>query len=126
MAEAYFRVFDEDNSGALSFFEFMLVKNAPKLDTPEDKLNWIFNAFDQDGGGSIDGEECCGVVEALFRMSGKVMEGDTAKTEIADCVENILAVVDVDGDGIITKQEFVENAMKSPFISNLVNTKINK
>ena len=27
------------------------------LNTPEDKLNWIFTAFDTDGGGSIDVDE---------------------------------------------------------------------
>ena len=27
------------------------------LNTPEEKLNWIFTAFDTDGGGTIDLEE---------------------------------------------------------------------
>ena len=31
--------------------------NVTNLDTPEDKLNWIFTAFDTDGGGTIDVEE---------------------------------------------------------------------
>ena len=49
MAEAYFRVFDEDNSGSLSFYEYMLVKTAPNSDKIEDRLGWLFNAFDDDG-----------------------------------------------------------------------------
>ena len=57
MAEAFFRVFDEDKSGALSFYEYMLVKTAPKLESQEDRLGWIFHAFDSDGGGSIDNTE---------------------------------------------------------------------
>ena len=57
MADAFFRVFDEDKSGALSFYEYMLVKTAPKLETQEDRLGWIFHAFDSDGGGSIDNTE---------------------------------------------------------------------
>ena len=104
-----FRVFDEDKSGELNFFEFMQVffsppskidivhcllpalnqfwhaktifykikevtklyhthnqenykydlqaNNVTNLYTPEDKLNWIFTAFDTDGGGTIDVEE---------------------------------------------------------------------
>ena len=55
MAEAYFRVFDQDNSGSLSFYEFMLVKTAPN--NSQDRLGWLFNAFDDDGGGTIDHSE---------------------------------------------------------------------
>ena len=57
MAEAFFRVFDEDKSGALSFYEYMLVKTAPNLENTESKLGWIFQAFDNDGGGTIDKTE---------------------------------------------------------------------
>ena len=124
MAEAFFRVFDEDNSGALSFYEYMMVKNAPNLDSPEEKLTWIFTAFDKDGGGSIDVDEVYDIVVALFKMSGKEEEADGIEEEIDDCVDEIIEAVDTDDDGVITKEEFVENAMKSKFIFNLVGTKV--
>ena len=42
----------------LSKYEYALqANNVTNLDTPEDKLNWIFTAFDTDGGGTIDVEE---------------------------------------------------------------------
>ena len=66
MAEAFFEMFDEDGSGTLrsyiellagnslliitfhsSFYEYIMVKTAPNLDEPEEKLKWIFNAFDK-------------------------------------------------------------------------------
>ena len=40
------------------------VKN---LDTPEDKLGWMFDAFDADGGGTVDAEEITSIVVGLFR-----------------------------------------------------------
>ena len=85
MAESLFRVFDEDNSGALNFFEYLQVclslncwrlilfnltpkaENVTVLDTNDDKLNWIFMAFDQDGGGFIDVNEIRDIVTCLFR-----------------------------------------------------------
>ena len=62
MAETLFNVFDEDNSGTLNFYEFMMVKYTSNLQSPEEKLNWIFTAFDQDGGGSVDVDEIRGIV----------------------------------------------------------------
>ena len=37
------------------------------MSTMEEKLNWIFTAFDADGGGSIDVEEINEVVLWMFR-----------------------------------------------------------
>ena len=122
MAEAFFRVFDEDNSGALNFYEYMLVKNAPSLDTPEEKIEWIFTAFDQDGGGTIDIDEVEGIVDALFKMAGKEVSGIISDEEKDDCVYSIIDAVDTDGDGVISKEEFVQNAMNSAFIFNVIHS----
>ena len=43
-AECLFRVFDEDSSGTLNFYEWMCIKYA-KMPTPRDKLDWIFKAW---------------------------------------------------------------------------------
>ena len=100
-----------------------MVKHAPNLDSPEEKLTWIFNAFDQDGGGSIDVDELYGIVEALFKMTGKEIDADGIEDEIDCCVDEIIEAVDTDGDEVITKEEFVQNAMKSQFILKMVNFK---
>ena len=42
----------------------------PRLTTPEEKLKWIFNVFDKDGGGSIDAGEIQEMVGGLFAMAG--------------------------------------------------------
>ena len=39
------------------YLSFPKANNVTDLNTPEEKLNWIFTAFDTDGGGSIDVEE---------------------------------------------------------------------
>ena len=121
MADAFFRVFDEDNSGALNFYEFMMAKNASDMKTSEEKLNWIFTAFDQDGGGTIDVEEVYDIVLGLFKMLGK--GGEDTEIEEMMCVQKIIQALDTDEDGVITKEEFVQNAMKSNFIMNLVTDK---
>ena len=116
LAESLFRVFDEDNSGRLDFTEYMLASNCTSLSQPEEKLNWIFNVFDEDGGGSIDIDEVIKMVIGLTNMGGV----ETDKEVLLACVQDILEAVDADRDGDITREEFVDNALKSNFIRNLL------
>ena len=39
---------------------------------------------------------------------------------LPSCVEDVRASIDLDGDGDITKEEFVKNALKNDFISKLL------
>ena len=65
-----FQGFDEENSGTLNFFEWFQASNVKNMTSAEEKLNWIFIAFDADGGGSIDVEEIKDIVVWMFRFAG--------------------------------------------------------
>lgn len=116
MGDALFRVFDEDGSGTMDFEEYIMAINCTNLTEPKEKLTWIFNVFDEDGGGSIDIDEVIKLVIGLFAIGG--VEAD--KEVLLSCVQEILEAIDENNDGEITKEEFVENAMKSNFIRNLI------
>ena len=47
LSEAIFNIFDEDKSGKIDFMEYMMAINSSKMNTPEMKLNWIFDVFDK-------------------------------------------------------------------------------
>ena len=89
------------------------------LDTPEDKLGWMFDAFDADGGGTVDADEINDIVVGLFRLGGIEEDQDL----LAACVFDVLEAVDQEGDGDISKDEFVKNAMKCKFIFNMLKNK---
>ena len=127
-------MFDEDGSNSIDFEEFMLASNFNNT-CPEDKLgqsktrkmtfssqhhfafsDWIFKVFDADGGGSIDIDEVINIVIGLFNMNGEIKD----KEEILAAVIEIVDIIDEDGNGEITRDEFVNNAMKSGFIRNLM------
>ena len=72
--------------------------------------------FDEDAGGSIDIDEVIKIVIGLFNMNGEIKD----KEEILAAVIEIVDIIDEDGNGEITKEEFVSNAMKSGFIRNLM------
>ena len=63
----------------MDFQEYMLAINATTLSSPEDKLTWVFNVFDGDGGGTIDANEINTMMVGLFEMAGaKVNEEQLA------------------------------------------------
>ena len=66
----------------MDFQEYMLAINATTLSSPEDKLTWVFNVFDGDGGGTIDANEINTMMVGLFEMAGaKVNEEQLAVRE---------------------------------------------
>ena len=79
-------------------------------------IEWIFKVFDEDGGGTIDIDEVIKIVIGLFNMNGETEDREV----ILACVIELLDVIDEDGDGEITRDEFVCNGMKSGFIRNLM------
>ena len=115
-AESLFRGFDEDKSRTLNFFEWFQASNVKNLTTPEEKLNWIFTAFDADGGGSIDVEEIRDIVVWMFRFAGIEEDPDL----LGACVIDVRATIDVDKDGDISKEEFIQNATNSKFIADIL------
>ena len=108
-------MFDTDTSSTMKFSEYMQAKQAIKLNTMEEKLGWIFSVFDSDGGGTIDIGEIDDIVVGIFDFVSI-----KANEEILDaCIKDVKDTLDVDGDGSITKEEFVKNARKSKFIKNM-------
>ena len=94
----------------------MLAINASKMNNPEAKLRWIFNVFDRDSSGLIDGQEIEAMLKGLFAMAGIEYDED----DIKRCLKEIMRACDDDGDGAITKDEFVRNALKSMFIRSIL------
>ena len=116
LSEAIFNIFDEDKSGKIDFVEYMLAINASKMNSLEAKLRWIFDVFDKDTSGSIDGDEIDAMLRGLFAMAGIEYDEDDVKR----CIKDIIGACDDDGDGEITKNEFVKNALKSLFIRSIL------
>ena len=64
----------------------------------------------------MDMDEIKDIVIGLFRLAGIEEDEDLLMT----CVADIRDAVDADGDGDITKEDFVKNAMQSKFICNML------
>ena len=117
IASDIFAMFDEDKNNNMDFTEYVLAEDAVGLASPREKLNWIFNVFDKDGGGVIDHKEMRDVVLGLFTMAGIRIHEDI----LVDRLKEMLEATDMDGDGEIEREEFIKNAMKRGFICDIVN-----
>jgi calmodulin len=100
----------------MDFEEYMLATISSSLQSPENKLNWMFDVFDKDGGGSVSAEEIQDLLQGLFQMSGQEFEDE----DLVEASEDIMNDIDADGDGEVTKHEFIKNAMKSQFIAGML------
>ena len=94
--------------------------NVKQLDLTLNKdivmTEWIFKVFDEDGGGTIDIDELIKIVIGLFNMNGEILDREV----ILACVIELLDIIDEDGNGEITRDEFIQNGMKSGFIRNIM------
>lgn len=70
--------------------------------------------YDKNCGGTIDPNELKGVVGGLYSMLGI----EVPKETIAQQAKEMLDIIDVDGDGEISKEEFIKKAETCDFICN--------
>ena len=94
----------------------MLALRASSLHSREEKLKWIFDVFDKDRSGTISPDEIESLLGALFDISGH----ETSEYVLKEACKDVMESVDSDGDGEITKQEFVGNALKSDTIADML------
>ena len=103
--EFLFRAFDNiSQDGFIQFDEFLLaIYMHSNASSAREKLEWLFNAYDRDGDGSIDYEELNNIVHALFILHGI----DREQHSVAYFTYEIMATLDLNNDDKISRQEFV-------------------
>ena len=102
-----FNLFDEDQSGEIDFSEFLLALSVTSRGQNEDKLEWVFKLYDIDGSGSVDRGEMSRIISAIVSMNGPIDD-----KEVENRVDKLFTLMDKDGDGEVTKEEFFEGAQK--------------
>jgi len=104
-SEFIFRAFDNlSKDGFIQFDEFLLaIYIHSNSSTPHEKLEWLYNAYDQNGDGTIDYNEINQIVHALFILYGI----DREKHSVSYMSYEIMAILDLNDDDKISKQEFM-------------------
>ena len=118
-ANNIFRIFDKDNNGFMDFKEFLMALDVTTCKTNEEKLEWAFRLYDIDGDGTINQDEMTTIIEILDDLGGmevgEVYMVDGQPEVLAPAKERasiLLGAIDLDGDGGISKEEFLAVGVK--------------
>lgn len=111
-----FPVFDEDNSGTVSFSEFVKTYDVTTNGEMEDKLGVAFEVYDLDNTELVDLEELKTVLPAMVDLLGA--NDDVTIEEMA---QDAMKKLDLSYEYQISREEFVKGLMKNYGLRQLLN-----
>ena len=121
MAEHIYRMYDENQDGSIDFKEFMVIFYVMSEGSEEEVLKGIFRAFDTDGNGSLTLDEIKKLVKSIYRLLKKDDPNLESEKFIAD---STFAECDKDGDGKVTREEFIASCLDKGAFTTLLTMKI--
>ncbi|CAL8332270.1 unnamed protein product [Merluccius merluccius] len=111
-AHFLFQAFDKQNSGTVSFEDFVTGLSVILRGSMTDKLNWAFNLYDLNKDGCITKEEMTDIMHSIYSMMGKHTYPSMKDNAAKEHVENFFRKMDQNNDGVVTMEEFIESCKK--------------
>jgi Ca2+-binding EF-hand superfamily protein len=104
LAEQYFNAFDDNGDGKIDFAEFATGLSVVQRGSVDERLRFMFDAYDADRNGVLTFDELYRLVKAVVTVRGDDLARDSAK--LNQVVTETFAAVDTDGNGEIDFDEF--------------------
>ncbi|XP_033888036.1 guanylyl cyclase-activating protein 1-like [Acipenser ruthenus] len=105
--EQMFRTFDMNKDGYIDFMEYVAALSLVLRGKMEQKLRWYFKLYDVDGNGCIDRYELLNIIKAI-----RAINGCDQVSSVEEFTNRVFDKIDVNGDGELSLDEFVEGARK--------------
>lgn len=113
-AHLVFRCIDKEDTGGITFGDFMDFLSIMSKGTTQEKVLWSFDFLDIDRNGYIEKQEMTKVVEAIYEM---VLPGNSIPhSEILRQADLQFRKLDQDQDGIVSKEEFIVYCNSNPMV----------
>uniref|UniRef100_A0A8C6TNE4 Guanylate cyclase activator 1g n=1 Tax=Neogobius melanostomus TaxID=47308 RepID=A0A8C6TNE4_9GOBI len=119
--ENIFRAFDMNHDNTMDFMEYVAALHLVLRGRIEDKLRWSFKVFDGDNNGYLDQQE----VTKIIRKSSATQERDLLDMSPDQICERIFRDVDINNDGEITLEEFLQGVQRSLWLQDFLHLDIN-
>lgn len=119
-AHHVFRTFDRERSGIVTFKAFVAGLSILLRGSQHEKLLWTFRLYDVNGDDVITREEMSVVVSAVYDMihGGFSQHGFHDQRTTADHVDHLFKKMDLDRDGMISLEDFMESCFRDENITN--------
>uniref|UniRef100_A0A8C5TKG3 EF-hand domain-containing protein n=1 Tax=Malurus cyaneus samueli TaxID=2593467 RepID=A0A8C5TKG3_9PASS len=101
--------------GYIDFMEYVAALSLVLRGKMEQKLRWYFKLYDVDGNGCIDRHELLNIIKKLENYSQfaiRAINGGDHETSAEEFTNRVFDRIDVNGDGELSLDEFVEGARK--------------
>merc|ERR1712123_133623 len=102
-AHLVFHSIDTEDTGGITFGDFMEFLSVISKGSAEEKILWSFHFFDADRDGCISREEMMKASDSILCLMGH----DQPSKKDLDHVDRVFTSMDRDGDGVVTKEEFI-------------------
>ncbi|XP_069798359.1 guanylyl cyclase-activating protein 2 isoform X2 [Narcine bancroftii] len=116
----------KDNT--IDFLEYVAALNLVLRGNLEHKLKWTFKVYDKDGNGCIDKTELLEIVESIYRLKKachEVLDDGVPLLSPEEVVDRIFDLVDENGDGHLSLDEFVDGARKDSWVMKMLQMDVN-
>ncbi|XP_053305567.1 guanylyl cyclase-activating protein 2-like [Spea bombifrons] len=119
--ERMFSSFDRNGDNAIDFLEYVAALNLVLRGKLEHKLRWSFKIYDRDGNGSVDKRELREIVQSIYSVKKDwKRDPETELMSPDDVCERIFQLVDENGDGQLSLEEFIEGAKKDEWVLKML------
>ncbi|KAG9468559.1 hypothetical protein GDO78_022483, partial [Eleutherodactylus coqui] len=111
----------QDNT--IDFLEYVAALNLVLRGKLEHKLKWTFKVYDRDGNGCIDKTELLEIVESIYNLKKVCRQGQEDRIPLLspeEVVDRIFQLVDENGDGQLSLDEFIDGARKDKWVMKML------
>jgi Ca2+-binding EF-hand superfamily protein len=115
-AHYVFATLDRKQSGTITFRDFMLGLSVVMKGTLQERLRWAFSLYDVNHDGYITRSEMFAVISAIYDLMGD--SGNVADHCPQLHVNKIFKKLDLNNDGVITVDEFINYCSMDENIRN--------
>ncbi|CAL1284581.1 unnamed protein product [Larinioides sclopetarius] len=116
-AHYVFRTFDQNKNGAITFKDFIQCLSLLCRGSIQEKLQWAFKLYDLNGDGRITKKELTDIICSVYALMGRKSFSGAEEKALRDHVDKTFQKMDINKDGVVTMDEFMEICSKDETIA---------